>query len=138
MSTETVFSIANILVMPMWVLMIFLPNWKWTTWLVDFKLVPIILALIYAVYITIAVSGGSEMDFSSLESVMNLFKDEQAVLAGWVHYLVFDLLVGMWCMNQNKSIGINSILMGVCLLGCFMLGPIGFLLFLVFKRIKQS
>lgn len=120
----------------MWALMIFAPNWKWTRWLVDNKLIPIVLALVYATYIVLAISGGSDMDFGSLESVMILFQDKEAVLAGWVHYLVFDLLVGMWLLNQNREININPILMGIVLVGTFMLGPIGFLLFLFFKRIK--
>ena len=75
------------------------------------------------------------MDFGSLESVMDLFTEEKAVLAGWVHYLVFDLLVGMWMVNQNRDLGIHQILMAPCLLGTFMLGPVGFLLFMIIRSL---
>ena len=77
------------------------------------------------------------MDFSSLESVMELFTAEDAVLAGWVHYLAFDLLVGMWIIDQNKDIGLSHFLVVPCLLGAFMLGPVGFLLFMIMKAIKK-
>ena len=121
----------------MWILMIVLPKWKVTRALIDYKFIPIILSLIYAVYIFISIREGGGMDFGSLASVMELFTEEDAVLAGWVHYLAFDLLVGMWILDQNKSINIHHLLIVLCLLGAFMLGPIGFLLFMLLKTIKK-
>ena len=138
MSPSEVFSLANMIAMPMWLLMIFLPKWKVTTFLVDFKVIPILLSLVYAVYIIQAIRIGGGMDFGSLDSVMTLFTEENAVLAGWVHYLAFDLLVGMWMINQNKELKIHPILMAPCLLGTFMAGPIGFLLFMIFRTAKQK
>jgi len=117
--------------------MIFLPKWKVTRWLIDYKVIPIILSLIYAVYITISISGGGGLDFGSLESVMQLFTMEDAVLAGWVHYLAFDLIVGMWMLDQNRSLGIHQLLMAPCLFFTFMFGPVGFLLFTIIKTIKK-
>ena len=136
MSPSDVFSIANYMAMPMWLLMILLPNWKVTRWLIDYKLIPVLLSLIYAYYIVLSMSGDGSMDFGSLESVMTLFTVENAVLAGWVHYLAFDLLVGMWMLDQNKKLKIHPVLMAPCLLGTFMLGPVGFLLFLGLRTTK--
>ncbi|AXT58291.1 DUF4281 domain-containing protein [Aquimarina sp. MMG015] len=138
MTTADTFSIANMIAMPMWVLMILLPKWKITRFLIDFKIIPIALSLIYAFYIFQAIQIGGGMDFGSLASVMALFTEENAVLAGWVHYLAFDLMVGMWILDQNKKIGIHQLLIAPCLFGTFMLGPIGLLLFLIIKSIKQN
>jgi hypothetical protein len=138
MSPTEVFSLANITAMPMWLLMVILPKWKVTRFLIDYKVVPILLALVYAIYIFIAIQAGGGMDFGSLSSVMSLFTKENAVLAGWVHYLAFDLLVGMWMLDQNKELKIHQLLMVPCLLGTFMLGPIGFLAFIIIKTIKQN
>lgn len=138
MTTSAVFSLANLIVMPMWILMIVLPTWKITRLLIDFKVVPVFLSLIYALYIFLSLQSGGGLDFGSLESVMALFTKENAVLAGWVHYLAFDLLVGMWMLDQNRSLGIHPLLMAPCLFATFMLGPIGFLLFLLFRTIKQK
>ncbi|RNC92121.1 MAG: DUF4281 domain-containing protein [Allomuricauda sp.] len=137
MTPSEIFSICNLIVMPMWVLLIFLPKWKATRFLIDYKIVPILLSLVYAVYIGISLATGGMMDFGSLKSVMALFTVENAVLAGWVHYLAFDLLVGMWMLDQNKNIGIHPILMAPCLFLTFMFGPIGFLLFTIIKSIKK-
>ncbi len=78
------------------------------------------------------------MDFGSLSSVMQLFTQEYAVLAGWVHYLAFDLLIGMWLLNQNKELKIHQALMAPCLLLTFMFGPLGFLLFTIIKTFKNK
>ncbi len=137
MTPSEVFSIANLIAMPMWALMIFLPKWKGTQFLIDTKLIPIVLSILYLIYIVISLSQGGGMDFSSLESVMKLFTSENAVLAGWVHYLAFDLLVGMWIISENKKLGIHHLLIVPCLLASFMLGPIGFLLFTIIKTLKK-
>jgi len=100
MTPTNVFSIANTVAMLMWVLMIFLPKWKVTRMLIDLKVIPILLSVVYAIYIIQAIAIGGMMDFGSLKSVMALFTEEHAVLAGWVHYLAFDLLVGMWILNS--------------------------------------
>lgn len=136
MTAAEVFSLANLLVMPMWILMIVLPKWKATRFLMDYKVIPLVLSLLYAIYIVIAMRISGGMDFSSLQSVMALFTEENAVLAGWVHYLAFDLLVGMWMIKQNEDLGIHQLLMVPCLLATFMLGPIGFLLFMFIRSIQ--
>ena len=137
MTPAEVFSIANLIAMPMWVLMIFLPKWKATRILIDYKIIPIGLSILYTIYIVISLKDGGGMDFSSLGSVMKLFTAENAVLAGWIHYLAFDLLVGMWILDQNRNIGIHHLLIIPCLLGSFMLGPIGFLLYMIMRAIKN-
>ena len=138
MTPTEVFSIASMITVPMWILMIFLSKWKVTRFLIDFKVIPLALAFIYAIYIFQAIQIGGMMDFGSLKSVMALFTEENAVLAGWVHYLAFDLLIGMWMLDQNKELRINQLIMAPCLFLTFMLGPIGFLLFMIIKTVKQK
>ena len=136
MTPAEVFSIANLMAMPMWILMIVLPKWKITRFLIDFKIIPLLLSLLYVIYIILAMRISGGMDFGNLSSVMTLFTEENAVLAGWVHYLAFDLLVGMWMLDQNRNLGIHPLLMAPCLFGTFMLGPVGFLLFMVLRTTK--
>lgn len=138
MTPSEVFSIANMLALPMWLLMLILPKWKMTRFLVDYKVIPIFLSLIYAIYIIQSLLSGPAMDFGSLESVMALFTSESAVLAGWVHYLAFDLVVGMWMLDENIKLKIHPLLMAPCLIGAFMFGPIGLLLFMCIKSFKKQ
>ncbi|WP_420571473.1 ABA4-like family protein [Kordia sp.] len=136
MTPAEVFKIVGMLAMPMWILLIFLPKWKVTRFLIDYKVIPIVLSVIYAIYIVKAIAADGMMDFGSLRSVMQLFTVENAVLAGWVHYLAFDLLVGMWIVNQNKTLKIHPIIVAPCLFGTFMFGPVGFLIFFIIRAIK--
>ena len=66
MTPTIVFSIANILVVPMWILMVILPKWKATKFLMEYKVIPLLLALIYAVYIIQSLLTGGMLDFGSL------------------------------------------------------------------------
>ncbi len=138
MTPTEVFSIAGTITMPMWILMILLPKWKVTRFLIDFKVIPLLLSILYSIYIFQAIQIGGAMDFGSLASVMDLFTEENAVLAGWVHYLAFDLVVGMWMLDQNKKLRIHQLVMAPCLFGTFMFGPLGFLLFMMIRAFKQK
>ncbi|MDC6406540.1 MULTISPECIES: ABA4-like family protein [Maribacter] len=138
MTATIVFSLANILVLPMWVLMIFLRKWRPTRFLIDNKIIPIVLSGIYVFYILQVLISNGMMDFGSLKSVMELFTIENAALAGWIHYLAFDLLIGMWMIDQNKDLNLHQVLMAPCLFLTFMFGPLGFLLFMVLKGLKSN
>lgn len=138
MTTADVFSIANTMAMPMWLLMIILHKWKVTRFLIDYKVVPLLLSLCYVFYVIANIQAGGGLDFGSLSSVMSLFTQENAVMAGWVHYLAFDLLIGMWMLNQNQKLGIHQLLMAPCLFATFMLGPVGFLLFMIIRTLKTQ
>ena len=136
MTPSTMFSLANFIVMPMWILMIFLPKWKLTRYLIDFKVIPLVLSAVYIFYIVHSIMDNGLMDFGSLASVMEMFTEEHAVLAGWIHYLAFDLLVGMWMIDQNKELNIHKLLLAPCLFFTFMFGPLGFILFTLLKASK--
>ncbi|MGC1516940.1 MAG: ABA4-like family protein [Maribacter sp.] len=138
MTPTTVFSIVNTMAMSMWVLMLFLPRWKLTRFLIDYKVVPILLSVVYAMYIIRSILSNGLLDFGSLSSVMQLFTEEHIALAGWVHYLAFDLLVGMWILDKNKALGIHHMLIAPCLFLTFLFGPIGFLLFILIKMLKPK
>ncbi|MBT8320605.1 MAG: DUF4281 domain-containing protein [Eudoraea sp.] len=138
MTASDVFSIANIMAFLMWILMIILPKWKATRFLIDNKVIPILLSFLYAFYLIHSLLSGPAMDFGSLQAVMDLFTSENAVLAGWLHYLAFDLLVGMWMLDQNKTLKIHQAIMIPCLAGTFMMGPIGFLLFMIVRRMYNK
>lgn len=74
-------------------------------------------------------SGG----FGTLEEVKSLFSQDRAVLAGWVHYLAFDLFVGCWIVTDAAERGIPHLATVPCLLLTFMFGPAGLLLYVLLR-----
>ena len=139
MTPETAFSIANALVLPQWILMAVAPRWFVTQWLTRTLIIPMVLAVIYISYLF---SGSTPLDFSSfstLQGVMSLMGSGQKgpALAGWVHYLAFDLVAGSWLLRDGQERGISHWLLIPCLFGCFMLGPTGLLLYGVIRFIAS-
>lgn len=137
MSPETVFSLASTLVLPQWLLMIFAPRWIMTKWLMNSYLIPVGLAVIYIIYLF---SGGG-VDFNSfgtLAGVKGLFSKggDGVMLAGWVHYLAFDLVAGTVVVRDSQEKAIPHWLIVVPLLFCFMLGPAGFLLYWLIRLVR--
>jgi|688.fasta_scaffold770181_2 hypothetical protein len=137
METQTaviIFKIANAIVMPQWFAMVVLPNNKYTKLLVDSFAIPLCLAALYAIVIGISFANpsGAGGNFSTLEGVKALFTSDIAVLAGWIHYLAFDLLVGRYIFKQAAKMKANRIVVSVCLFFTLMFGPVGFLIFSIY------
>jgi len=132
MSHDLVFQIVNFGVIPFWILLVILPHWGLTQILVHSIAIPLLLGVAYAWFLTqgLGIEGGS---FSSLEGVMVFFSAPAAVLAGWIHYLVFDLFIGAWQVRDAKRRGINHWFVIPCLFFTLMAGPIGLLLYLVVR-----
>ena len=129
MSPNQVFSIANLVAMCGWLLLIVAPGKKWATHVVAGVAIPAIFAGIYSILIAIyffASDGG----FSSLTDVATLFSNPWLLLAGWLHYLAFDLLVGGWEVRDARARGINHLLVVPCLITTFLFGPAGWLVYL--------
>ncbi len=74
-------------------------------------------------------------DFGSLAGVTKLFSVSDMVLIGWIHYLCFDLMVGLYIVNNAEKNGINRFLIIPSLLFTFMMGPFGLLLYLITRGI---
>jgi hypothetical protein len=90
--------------------------------------VPLLLSIAYAGLI-LAFWSRAPGGFNSLGEVMALFTSAEIALAGWIHYLAFDLLVGAWEARVARREGIAFVLVLPCLALTFLFGPAGFLLF---------
>jgi hypothetical protein len=129
---ETIFSIANFTVIAGWILLVFAPRWMWTRRIVLSGAIPLLLSAAYLILI-ILFFGSAEGGFSSLAEVMKLFTNPWATLAGWIHYLAFDLFVGSWETKDAQERRISHWFVVPCLILTFLLGPIGFLLYHVLR-----
>lgn len=132
MTAEQLFSILNMLTMAAWLPLIFLPRARWATHIVP-VVVPLLLGVVYAA-LAAASFGRGEGGFSSLAAVSALFGNPWALLAGWVHYLAFDLFIGGWEVRDARERGVPHLLVVPALLLTFLLGPAGLLLYLVLRH----
>jgi hypothetical protein len=128
---ESLFSLANLLALPAWALLAFAPRWRVTQTLVLSGAWSAGLALVYAALITghYLSSHGDEGGFSSLAQVAALFHNPWALLAGWVHYLAFDLFVGAWEVRDAQRRGVPHLALVPALALTFLFGPVGLLVY---------
>lgn len=137
MNPETLFSMSNTLAMLGWLLLIIAPRWQWTKRLVLSGAFILILATEYTLLI-ILFFGETEGGFGTLNQVAQLFENPWALLAGWVHYLAFDLFIGSWEVSNAQKMGINHFLVVPCLLLTFFLGPVGLLLYFIIRTVTTK
>src|SRR5437016_1038184 len=108
MEAARLFELCNLAVLPGWLLLLVAPRWRFTRQLIAPVLIPGLLAV---VYLTLAIMffGSSGGGFGSLAGVAELFRNPYVLLAGWVHYLVFDLFIGSWEVRDSQRLGIRHI-----------------------------
>jgi ABA DEFICIENT 4-like len=129
MSAEQVFAIANATALVGWILLAALPRWRWIADVLCARIVPALFAVLYVLLIAANLMR-SEGGFSTLADVALLFSNPWLLLAGWVHYLAFDLFVGSWEVRDARERGVRHWLVVPCLALTFLFGPAGWLLYM--------
>lgn len=129
---EWIFTLANPLALVGWLGLAIFPGRRFVVDGVSGLIIPALLAVAYAGLIG-AFFAGAEGGFSSLADVRLLFAGDGLLLAGWLHYLAFDLFVGAWEVRTARAEGIPHWLVLPCLVLTFLFGPIGFLAFLIVR-----
>ena len=129
MTPDRVFAIVNAIALLSWVLLALLPRQRWVTNTLTGMVVPALLATVYTAIIA-AMWAGSAGGFSTLSAVATRFSNRWLLLAGWTHYLAFDLLVGNREVRDARARGIPHALVVPCLILTFLFGPAGWLAYL--------
>ena len=137
MTPGDVFRIANLLPLPVWAVWIVAPRsraaralaravWPWVG-----------LAALYAGLVVFAVSrhGLDPGAFATLDGVMHAFAQPWIALAGWVHYLCFDLFVARWIVNDAPDAGYR---LAPILVLTLLFGPVGLLCYLAARSSLQA
>ncbi|MCW7460663.1 ABA4-like family protein [Leptospira limi] len=137
MNQSLMFTIANSIALLSWIVLILTPNQNKVIPYLRVLISGLILGGLYIFALSLGF-GKAEGNFSSLESVRSLFTNDTFLLAGWVHYLSFDLFIGTWEAEDGKSIGIHRLYLVPIHFLTFYYGPVGLVLYLVVKVIKTK
>ena len=133
------FRLSNLLVLPFWGLMILLPRWRWTARIMRSPLVSVAPALFYVALVlprwgTIFPAVARP----TLAGVATLLGSPEGATIAWVHFLAFDLFVGRWIYLDSQERRLSALLTAPILFLTLMLGPLGFLCYLVFRAVVPS
>jgi hypothetical protein len=137
MTPEQIFSVANLVALAGWLLLAVLPRRPWVASVVTGVAIPALLAVAYAAVVATQWST-SEGGFGSLPEVARLFENRWLLLAGWMHYLAFDLFIGSWEARDARLRGIPHWLLLPCLFLTFMFGPAGWLLYMLARGARSK
>jgi hypothetical protein len=129
------FKIATAIAMAGWALIIAAPGWAMTGKVVSTGVAGL-LAVLY-VYLLV---GARRLDtepvrgsFASLKGIINLFKSPRVILAGWVHFLAFDLMVALWIRADAAPLRLSHWWLIPIYLLTLMFGPAGLLVYLLIR-----
>lgn len=134
MELETLFSVAGSIAAVGWLMLAVVPRQPFTQ-IIAGVIAPLLLAAVYLYLIAMHLDG-AEGGFGSLADVALLFQQRELLLAGWIHYLCFDLFIGAWEIRDSQKHGFPHLVMIPCLLMTFMLGPIGLLFYFAIRTAK--
>lgn len=122
------FKVANTFALVCWLALLFLPRYSWLM----MGLRRIAIASLCVVYSSVIFFFASDVEgggFATLEQVQKLFESDAVMFAAWLHYLAFDLFVGLWIAEQSALKSIHRLIQIPILAATFLLGPFGLLLF---------
>jgi hypothetical protein len=135
-SPESLFSLAGVLAAGGWILLAALPRWRWTMGIAAVFL-PLTLAGLYLGLVVVHLIG-AEGGFGSLEQVARLFENRWLLLAGWVHYLAFDLFVGAWEVRDAQRLALPHLAVLPCLALTLFAGPVGLLAYFLVRATMRG
>jgi len=124
---ELVFGLANPFATLGWLALVALPGRPFAQ-----RAALAVVAVLAALYLVVLGSqlGSAQGGFGSLEQLALLFHEPWVLLAGWVHYLAFDLFIGAWEARDARRHGVPHWALVPCLALTFLVGPVGLLTWL--------
>lgn len=104
--TEFLFSLLNVLPLPLWLGMLLFPRARFTEQLVRAYWPYIALGATYTLLLVVALATGTGFDlsFDALRRGLSL---EWGFLAFWAHLLTLDLFAGVWIFRDAKYWGME-------------------------------
>lgn len=131
-----IFKISGWISLTGWILLIGFPRLGFTDQVVTYIAV-VLLCFIYSYLVVVRKNATDEKypkgSFWSFQGVVNLFKNPKSILIGWIHFLAFDLMAGLYVKNDALLNGVNFWLVIPCLLLTLMLGPMGLLAYFLLR-----
>jgi hypothetical protein len=127
MDWPRLFSLLNAAALAGWLVLIAAPRSWQALGLVPRYAVPGVIAFVYCALMA-AHFAGTGGGFGSIAEVRALFDADPVLVAGWGHYLAFDLLIGVMLADRLDRAGVTRWLQAPVLLTTFLFGPAGWLL----------
>ena len=131
---ENIYLWASFGVLPFWLMLILIPNSRFTQIFVNSIVLPLILAIayVYVVY-QIILQDEPMLDifrlYLSLEDLYTVFATEAFLLVFWLHFLFLNLFLGSWVSRDGVKYNLSRGLVLIPLILIYFTGPLGLVLY---------
>ena len=135
---ENIYLWTNFCILPFWVMLIILPNSKFTQFFVNSIILPLILSTVY-IYIIYQIILLDEPIFDvfklylSLDNLYTVFATESFLLVFWLHFLALNLFLGSWISRDGVKYNMSRGLVSVPLILVYFTGPLGLVLYWIIR-----
>lgn len=136
MTPDNFYWYASIAIFIPWIALMFFPNWKWTDQFAFICALVLVAASTWFTFVHLtspAEDGGHLLSFDGLK---NLFRSSDMLLTGWLNYLAFCLLVGVWESHDAHQQKIPHIFVVPCLLLTMVGGAIGLVVYMLIRFVR--
>jgi len=135
---ENIYLWANYGLIPFWLMLIFIPNYRVTQIFVNSIIIPLILACayVYVIYQALIVDI-SIFDFFklylSMDELYALFATENFLLVFWLHFLALNIFLGGWISRDAVKYSITRGVVFFPLVLVYLAGPIGLIFYWIIR-----
>jgi hypothetical protein len=132
----TVFELSNLVVLPFWALMVFLPFWTVTRRVMATPWVVAPAAILYLITMVPVASMVLPEVINPVQArIASLLGTPTGTTLAWAHFVAFDLFVGRWIYNDSRSRGYSAWWVSPVLVLTLLVGPIGLLVYLTARTL---
>jgi len=131
---ENIYMWANLGLIPFWLMLIIIPNSKFTQFFINSVILPLILSVtyVYIIYQTILLDEPVFDVFKlylGLDNLYTLFATESFLLVFWLHFLALNLFLGSWISRDAVKYNMSRIIVLLPLIFVYFTGPLGLVLY---------
>ena len=131
---ENIYLWTNLGILPFWMMLIIIPNSKFTQFFINSIILPLVLSVtyLYIIYQIILLDEPILNYFKvyiSLEDLYIIFSNEGFLLTFWLHFITLNLFIGSWISRDGVKYNIHRGLVSFPLIVVYFTGPIGIVLY---------
>ena len=131
---ENIYIWSNFGVMPLWLMLIFIPNSRITQILINSVVIPLILSVtyIYVLYQGFLLDESFVDIFKlyiGLDNLYTIFASENFLLVFWLHFISLNLFLGSWVSRDAFKYNITKKFTFVPLVLIYFSGPLGLVIY---------
>tara|TARA_B100000686_G_C16720559_1_gene934690 strand:+ start:1038 stop:1511 length:474 start_codon:yes stop_codon:yes gene_type:complete len=138
LTSENIYLWTNFGIIPFWLLILFIPNSRFTQIFVNSVIIPLIIssAYIYLIYQTVLLDEpifDTLRLYLSLDNLYTVFATENFLLVFWLHFVSLNLFLGSWVSRDGIKYNMSRKLLFIPLILIYFMGPVGLVLYWIIR-----